>query len=147
MPHYARNFFKARTEIRLYFRAGIFVFFTLVFICVVCYSSISTLFFSDGGRQLQHHSGCVEPADPVVLCLPYAIGVAYLLLALAIVADEFFVPALDVLSDWMELTPDVAGATLLAAGGSAPELFTALVGTFNFSDVGFGTIVSQESLI
>ena len=31
----------------------------------------------------------------------------------------------------------------MAAGGSAPELFTSLIGTFNRSDVGIGTIVGS----
>lgn len=38
---------------------------------------------------------------------------------------------------------DVAGATLMAAGGSAPELFTSFVGTFQQSDIGIGTIVGS----
>jgi len=39
---------------------------------------------------------------------------------------------------------DVAGATFMAAGGSAPELFTSLVGTFiSKSQVGFGAIVGS----
>merc|ERR1711903_285900 len=42
-----------------------------------------------------------------------------------------------------DISPDVAGATLMAAGGSAPELFTSLIGTFSGSDVGFGTIVGS----
>lgn len=37
----------------------------------------------------------------------------------------------------------LAGATLMAAGGSAPELFTSLIGTFQRSEVGFGTIVGS----
>jgi Ca2+/Na+ antiporter len=61
----------------------------------------------------------------------------------AIVADEYFVPALDVISQNWELSDDVSGATLMAAGGSAPELFTAAVGTFLRSDVGFGAIVGS----
>jgi len=37
-----------------------------------------------------------------------------------------------------------AGATFMAAGGSAPELFTSIIGTFIAnSDVGFGTIVGS----
>jgi sodium/potassium/calcium exchanger 2 len=31
----------------------------------------------------------------------------------------------------------------MAAGGSAPELFTSLIGTFNGSDVGIGTVVGS----
>jgi Ca2+/Na+ antiporter len=36
----------------------------------------------------------------------------------------------------------VAGATFMAAGGSAPELFTSVIGVFiSRDDVGIGTIV------
>merc|ERR1719454_692937 len=43
-----------------------------------------------------------------------------------------------------DIKPDVAGATFMAAGGSAPELFTSLIGaTISESDVGFGTIVGS----
>jgi len=72
-----------------------------------------------------------------------AVGVLYMFLGLALVCDEFFVPALETIADNFELSPDVAGATLMAAGGSAPELFTSLIGTFQRSDVGFGTIVGS----
>ena len=77
--------------------------------------------------------------------LLYIIGVLYLFLALAVVVDEFFVPALEEMSSerHLNLSMDVAGATLMAAGGSAPELFTSLFGTFAESDVGFGTIVGS----
>lgn len=70
-------------------------------------------------------------------------GVMYMFIALAIVCDEFFVPALEVISDKWDLSNDIAGATLMAAGGSAPELFTSLTGTFKNSDIGFGTIVGS----
>ena len=51
-------------------------------------------------------------------------------LALAVVCDDYFVPALEVIIDRFDVTPDVAGATLMAAGGSAPELFTSIIGVF-----------------
>lgn len=64
--------------------------------------------------------------------------------ALAIVCDEFFVPSLDVIIEKMGITDDVAGATFMAAGGSAPELFTSVIGVFvSFDDVGIGTIVGS----
>ena len=64
--------------------------------------------------------------------------------ALAIVCDEFFVPALDVIIEVIGCSEDVAGATFMAAGGSAPELFTSVIGVFiAFSDVGIGTIVGS----
>ena len=38
------------------------------------------------------------------------------------------------------------GATFMAAGGSAPELFTSIVGVFLAgNDVGFGTIVGESA--
>ena len=55
----------------------------------------------------------------------------------------FQVPALEVIGEKWELSDDVCGATLMAAGGSAPELATSMVGTFARSDVGFGTIVGS----
>jgi len=79
--------------------------------------------------------------DPYPLLLTQ--GVLWMFVGLAIVCDEFFVPALEVISDRLNLTNDIAGATLMAAGGSAPELFTSFVGTFQESEVGFGTIVGS----
>mmetsp|Transcript_50532 Transcript_50532/g.96518 ORF Transcript_50532/g.96518 Transcript_50532/m.96518 type:complete len:670 (-) Transcript_50532:944-2953(-) len=74
----------------------------------------------------------------------YAIGVLYMFVFLAIVCDEFFVPALEVMVDKYDISDDVAGATLMAAGGSAPELFTSLIGVFIAdSPVGFGTIIGS----
>jgi K+-dependent Na+/Ca+ exchanger-like protein len=72
------------------------------------------------------------------------IGILYMFLALALVCDNYFVPSLDVLIEELGLTPDVAGATFMAAGGSAPELFTSIIGVFlTKSDVGVGTIVGS----
>lgn len=74
----------------------------------------------------------------------HILGVIYMFVALAIVCDEFFVPALDVIIEKLEIADDVAGATFMAAGGSAPELFTSVIGVFvSFDDVGIGTIVGS----
>ncbi|XP_018618973.2 sodium/potassium/calcium exchanger 1 isoform X1 [Scleropages formosus] len=71
-------------------------------------------------------------------------GMVYMFVSLAIVCDEFFVPALGVITDKLEISDDVAGATFMAAGGSAPELFTSLIGVFiSHSNVGIGTIVGS----
>jgi len=59
------------------------------------------------------------------------------------VCDEYFVPALDELVEFLHVDPDVAGATFMAAGGSMPELATSAIGTFTGSDVGFGTVVGS----
>uniref|UniRef100_A0A2C9KET9 Sodium/calcium exchanger membrane region domain-containing protein n=1 Tax=Biomphalaria glabrata TaxID=6526 RepID=A0A2C9KET9_BIOGL len=71
-------------------------------------------------------------------------GMIYMFVALAVVCDEFFVPSLDVITEKLGVSEDVAGATFMAAGGSAPELFTSLIGVFiSQSDVGIGTIVGS----
>ncbi|XP_006790884.1 sodium/potassium/calcium exchanger 2 [Neolamprologus brichardi] len=71
-------------------------------------------------------------------------GMLYMFIALALVCDEFFVPALTVITEKLEISDDVAGATFMAAGGSAPELFTSVIGVFiSHSNVGIGTIVGS----
>lgn len=77
--------------------------------------------------------------------IAYSGGVLYMFVAIAVVCDELFVPALEEIAseNHLNLSMDVAGATLMAAGGSAPELFTSLIGTFQESQVGFGTIVGS----
>jgi len=74
----------------------------------------------------------------------HIVGVLYMFLALAIVCDEFFIPALEIVAQSLKLSNDVAGATFMAAGGSAPEFFTSVVGVFFAKNaVGFGTIVGS----
>ena len=79
---------------------------------------------------------CPSPPHPGYAPLLF-IGSLYIFCAIAVVCDEFFVPALEEISNRLNIKDDVAGATLMAAGGSAPELATSLIGTFSGSDVGF----------
>jgi len=72
-------------------------------------------------RFLEGHGGCPEPADPPGAAAAYAVGIVYLLIALAILADDFFCPTLEIIAGWMKLSPDVAGATLQAAPLRAPD--------------------------
>ncbi|XP_051513812.1 sodium/potassium/calcium exchanger 3-like isoform X3 [Myxocyprinus asiaticus] len=68
----------------------------------------------------------------------------YMFYALAIVCDVYFVPSLQKISENLHLSEDVAGATFMAAGSSAPELFTSLIGVFiTKGDLGVGTIVGS----
>lgn len=98
-------------------------------------------------RRMEATEACddIEKIDDHWMIVFYALGVLYMFLALAIVCDEFFVPALEEMSSkrHMNLSMDVAGATLMAAGGSAPELFSSLFGTFQESEIGFGTIIGS----
>ncbi|KAG8455071.1 hypothetical protein GDO86_001335 [Hymenochirus boettgeri] len=74
----------------------------------------------------------------------HVFGMIYMFIALAVVCDEFFVPSLTVITEKLAISDDVAGATFMAAGGSAPELFTSLIGVFiSHSNVGIGTIVGS----
>ena len=74
----------------------------------------------------------------------HIVGVIYMFVALALVCDEFFIPALEIVAQSLKLSDDVAGATFMAAGGSAPEFFTSVVGVFFARNaVGFGTIVGS----
>ncbi|XP_043574994.1 sodium/potassium/calcium exchanger 2-like isoform X2 [Chiloscyllium plagiosum] len=78
------------------------------------------------------------------LVILHVLGMIYMFVALAIVCDEFFVPSLTIITDKLQISDDVAGATFMAAGGSAPELFTSLIGVFiSRSNVGIGTIVGS----
>lgn len=71
-------------------------------------------------------------------------GVFYMFWGLAIVCDDYFVTSLEEISEALHLSPDVAGATFMAAGSSAPELFTSIMGVFAVkNDVGIGTIVGS----
>ncbi len=67
--------------------------------------------------------------------------------ALAVLTDKFFIPSLDAISRRLKLSDEVAGASLMAIGSSAPELAIALMALFTaggaHSDVGIGTIVGS----
>jgi len=84
-----------------------------------------------------------DECEPILMIIPYACIVLYTFSALAVVVDEHFVPLLEVIADGFGMSNDEAGATLMAAGGSAPELFTNFIGTWRGSDIGFGTIVGS----
>ncbi|XP_077444384.1 sodium/potassium/calcium exchanger 2 isoform X2 [Stigmatopora argus] len=104
---------------------------------------------SDG--EGNNHSQASYPADLFDLSqrrkgavVMHMFGMIYMFIALAIVCDEFFVPALTVITEKLGISDDVAGATFMAAGGSAPELFTSIIGVFiSHSNVGIGTIVGS----
>ncbi|KAJ1622663.1 hypothetical protein T492DRAFT_580875, partial [Pavlovales sp. CCMP2436] len=64
--------------------------------------------------------------------------------SLGAVCDDFLVPALNVLCERFSIPPDVAGATLMAAGCNAPELFAMIISTFvQPSTVGPGAILGS----
>jgi Ca2+/Na+ antiporter len=65
---------------------------------------------------------------------------------IALLCDNYFEPALGRICEDLGLEDDVAGATFMAAGGSAPELATSTLGVFvTKSDIGIGTIVGSAT--
>jgi K+-dependent Na+/Ca+ exchanger-like protein len=80
----------------------------------------------------------------IVGSLALIAGAVYLL---AIITDSFFIISLDQISRKLNLSDEVAGASLMAMGSSAPELAIALMALFTaegvHSDVGIGTIVGS----
>jgi len=66
---------------------------------------------------------------------------------LSIITDNFFIKSLDQIAARWKLPSSVAGASLMAAGSSAPELSIALFALFKdggaHSDMGIGTIVGS----
>ncbi|CAM9403045.1 unnamed protein product [Phaeothamnion confervicola] len=75
----------------------------------------------------------------------YLLGILYTFQGIAMVCEDYFVASLNRLVEELNVSPDVAGATFMAAGTSAPELFAALVGLFvsESSDTGVGTVVGS----
>ncbi|GBG24939.1 Sodium/potassium/calcium exchanger 5 [Hondaea fermentalgiana] len=72
------------------------------------------------------------------------VSVIYSFVGLAVITDEYFEPTLALLSDDLKLSPDVAGATFMAIGSSAPELLTSFVDVFlSKASVGIGTILGS----
>ena len=80
----------------------------------------------------------------VLVSLAVIIAAVYLL---AVITDRFFIVSLDQISRRLNLSDEVAGASLMAVGSSAPELAIALMALFTndgaHSDVGIGTIVGS----
>jgi hypothetical protein len=59
----------------------------------------------DAFTQEQRQSGAV---------ILHVFGLVYMFIALAIVCDEFFVPSLGVITETLDISEDVAGATFMA---------------------------------
>lgn len=119
-------------------------------LAALCLASIlqSRIFASDATVATSVALVAEKPASPPPSTLAFFLnlgGLFYTFIALYVACDEFFVPALDAISRKLGLAPDVAGATFMAAGGSAPEFFTSMVGALasEASDVGIAAIVGS----
>ncbi|KAF1745458.1 hypothetical protein MXB_3550, partial [Myxobolus squamalis] len=71
----------------------------------------------------------------------------YIFWAIAILCEHYFIPCLENLSFLFNIRDDIAGATLMAIGGSMPELFVSIIGVFiTKGDIGTGTILGSSVL-
>lgn len=87
---------------------------------------------------------CCGDVDSYGGAILWCLIMVYMFKALAVVCDDYFVPSLEGISEALDLSEDVAGATFMAAGSSAPELFTSLVATFFIvNEGGVGTIIGS----
>lgn len=76
----------------------------------------------------------------------YILALLACFVLLARVVDLFFISSLDKISKDLRLSSDAAGATLMAVGSSAPELFVALFAVLKPGDhqvIGIGSIVGS----
>lgn len=101
------------------------------------------------GRKLLSSSETCKPTKDWELpggIFAYLLGVIYLFIGIAIVCDDFFVASLECICTALGLSDDVAGATFMAAGSSAPELASSAMSLINSgtdSALGVGTIVGS----
>ena len=80
------------------------------------------------------------------MILLYILGLLVCFVLLARIVDQFFITSLDKISKDLRLSSDVAGATLMAVGSSAPELFVALFSILKpgqHQAIGIGSIVGS----
>ncbi|KAL0902413.1 hypothetical protein ABMA27_000291 [Loxostege sticticalis] len=68
----------------------------------------------------------------------------YCFMLLGTVCEQYFVPAIDIICERVDMSADVTGATFMAAASSSPELFINCVGTFvTEGDLGVGAVVGS----
>ncbi|KAJ6636772.1 Sodium/potassium/calcium exchanger 5 [Pseudolycoriella hygida] len=92
-------------------------------------------FPSDGLNRNQRRHGWIA-LHIIIAC--------YCFWLLAVVCDEYFVPAIGIMCFTLNMKEDVVGATFMAAATSSPELFINCVGTFiTKGDLGVGTVVGS----
>uniref|UniRef100_A0AAQ5Z871 Sodium/calcium exchanger membrane region domain-containing protein n=1 Tax=Amphiprion ocellaris TaxID=80972 RepID=A0AAQ5Z871_AMPOC len=123
--------------VKLILNCSYFAFLPCFSVCVFVFSLFAAIheFPRDYFTNQERTEGAVGLH---VLCA------VYMFYALALVCDDYFVPSLEKICERLHLSEDVAGATFMAAGSSAPELFTSVIGVFiTKGDVGVGTIVGS----
>jgi len=99
----------------------------------------------DGEEEAPEQAAtCKSEFDKTIGVVLFTGGVLYCFVGLAIICEGEFKDSVVELARFLNLPPDVAGATLMAAGTSSPELFTSLVAVAGpVADIGTGTVVGS----
>jgi len=58
----------------------------------------------------------------------YVVWLIVLFIALAVSADDYFCPAIEIISKVLRLSQNIAGVTIMALGNGAPDIFSSLAG-------------------
>lgn len=94
--------------------------------------------------EAEQSATCPSRFDTTVGVVLFTAGVLYCFVGLAVICEGEFKDSVVELANFLKLPPDVAGATLMAAGTSSPELFTSLVALIGpVADIGTGTVVGS----
>eukprot|EP00045_Choanoeca_perplexa_P011758 m.125809 g.125809 ORF g.125809 m.125809 type:complete len:215 (-) comp15760_c0_seq2:2-646(-) len=90
----------------------------------------------DGGflNYLELPYCTLKSTGPAVVLL--LLWLVFLFIALGVTAEEFFCPALTIISDTLKLSHNVAGVTFLALGNGAPDIFSVYSSINNVADDG-----------
>lgn len=81
----------------------------------------------------------------ILQIIGYLTSLVFIFYLMAKVVDDYFVNSLEIITEKLKLSSDVAGATFMAIGSSAPELFTAIIALTKVGSeqIGAGTIVGS----
>ncbi|CAH0381520.1 unnamed protein product [Bemisia tabaci] len=91
-----------------------------------------------------HFPELTLPGGVIVNILVAALVTGYLFVALASICDHYFLHSIKLICKKLDLSTDVAGATLMSMATSSPELFINLIGTFlTKGDIGVSTVVGS----
>lgn len=124
-----------RREKKLRFRLGILL---ILAIFGVLTSFLSSPQASDDiafqGRHMLSSSSApmweqchAEKENTALFVTIYALLTFHLFVGIAIICDDHFVPALEAISEKLQLSEDVAGATFMAAGLTLSDYFGCLI--------------------
>jgi K+-dependent Na+/Ca+ exchanger-like protein len=118
-----------------------YIFLICLFLFTTCISGVNHD-FDCTAHELNGEPPSWVNNGGIILIL---IGLVIMFWSLAIICEEYFVPALHILCVELKIADDIAGATFMAAGASSPELFISFLGLFvQNSTIGVGTLLGSE---